>query len=92
MFEEALWVKIAGAIKLLSNRKQKSGEGETKKKPEEKVLAVVSRALADALENNLVRESQIPNRWLEVEIVQNAKTNRALDLLSNPHYTIDLSL
>jgi hypothetical protein len=76
----------------LSNRKQKSGEGEAKKKPEEKGLVVVSRALADALENNLVRESQMPNRRSEVEIVQEANSNCALDLLSNPHYTIDLSL
>ncbi len=76
----------------LSNRKQKSGEGEATKKPEEKGLAVGSRALADALENNLVRESQMPNRRSEVEIVQDAKTNCALDLLSNPHYAINLSL
>ena len=92
MFEEAHRVEIAGAIKLLSNKKQKSGEGEAKKKPEEKDLAVVSRALADALENNLVRESQMPNRRSEVEIVQKAKTNCSLDLLSNPHFVINLSL
>ena len=92
VFEEAHRVEIAGAIKLMSNRKQKSGEGEAKKKPEEKGLAVVSRALADALENNIVREKQMPNRRLEVEIVQDPKTNCALDLLSNPHYAINLSL
>ncbi len=61
MFEEAHWVEIAGAIKLLSNRKQKSGEGEAKKKPEEKGLAVVLWALADVLENNLVCENHMPN-------------------------------
>ena len=92
MFEEAHRVEIAGAIKLLSNRKQKSGEGEAKKKPEEKGLVVVSRGLADALENNIVREKQMPNRRSEVDIVQDAKTNCALDLLSNPHYGMDLSL
>jgi hypothetical protein len=39
VFEESHQVEIAGAIKLLSNRKQTSGEGEAKKKPEEKGLA-----------------------------------------------------
>ncbi len=73
MFEEAHRVEIAGAIKLLSNRKQKSGEGEAKKKLEEKGLAVVSRDLVGTLENNIVREKQMPNRQLEVEIVQDAK-------------------
>ncbi len=34
----------------------------------------------------------MPNRRSEVEIVQDAKTNCALDLLSNPHYAINLSL
>ena len=77
---------------IVVQRKQKSGEEEVKKKPEEKGLAVASRALADALENNIVREKQMPNRRLEVEIVQDPKTNCALDLLSNPHYAIDLSL
>ncbi len=92
MFDEAHWVEIAGAIKLLSNRKQTTEEGEAKKKPEEKGLVVVSRALADVLENNNVHEKQMPNRWSEVEIVQDTKTNCALDLLSNLHYAIDLSL
>ena len=78
VFEEAHQVEISGAIKLLSNKKQKSGEGEAKKKPEEKGLAVVSRALADALENNIVREKQMPNRRSEVEIIQDAKTNCAI--------------
>ena len=53
---------------------------------------MVSRALVDTLENNLVCENQMPNRRSEVEIVQDAKTNFALDLLSNPHYAINLSL
>jgi hypothetical protein len=66
VFEEAHRVEIAGAIKLLSNWKQKSREGEAKKKPEEKSLTVVSKALVDGLDSNLVRESQMQTdgqRW-----------------------------
>jgi hypothetical protein len=60
VFEESHWVEISGAIKLSNKKQRKNGEGEAKK-PEEKGLAVVSRALAATLENNLVWENQIPN-------------------------------
>ena len=53
---------------------------------------MLSRALADALENNLIRENQMLNGRSEMEIMQDAKTNCALDLISNPQYAIDLSL
>ena len=92
VFEEVHRLEIADAIKLLSNKKQKMVEGEAKKKPEEKGLAVISRALADTLENNLIRENQMKNGCSEMEIMQDAKTNCALDLFSNPQYAIDLSL
>ena len=49
VFKEAHRVGISDAIKLLSNKKQKKGEGEAKKKLEEKGRVVISRALADAL-------------------------------------------
>ena len=52
---------------------------------------MISRALADALENNLLRENQMPNGRSEMEIMQDSKTNCALDLISNPQYAIDLS-
>ncbi len=82
MFKESHQVEIAVAIKLLNKKQRKNREGEVKK-PEENGIAVVSRALASALENNLVWENQMPNRWAGIEIMQDAKTNSALDLLSN---------
>jgi hypothetical protein len=61
----------------LSNKKQrKNGEGEAKK-PEEKGLAVVSRALVSALENNLVQENQMPNGQSGIEVKWDVKTNTA---------------
>ena len=84
IFEEAHRVEISDAIKLQSDKKQKRGGGEAKKKPEEKGLAVISRALADALENNLIRKNQMPNGRLEMEIMHDTKTNCALDLISTP--------
>jgi hypothetical protein len=82
MFEESHWVEISVAIKLLNKKQRKNGEGEAKK-PEEKGLVVVSRALVGTLENNLVRENQMPNRRLGIEFMHVVKTNTALDLLSN---------
>jgi hypothetical protein len=82
VFKESHQVEIAVAIKLLNKKQRKNREGEVKK-PEENGIAVVSRALASALENNLVWENQMPNRWAGIEIMQDAKTNSALDLLSN---------
>ena len=54
--------------------------------------AVLSRVLAGSLENNLVRENQMLNGRLEDDLMQDAKTNTALDLLQNPTYAIDLCL
>jgi hypothetical protein len=53
---------------------------------------VLSRVLAGLLENNLVHENQMLNRRLEDDLMQDAKTNTALDLLQNLTYAIDLSL
>jgi hypothetical protein len=91
VFEESHRVEIALAIKLSNKKQRKNGEGEAKK-PDEKGLAVVSRALASALENNLIWENQMPNKRSGIEVMQDAKTNTALDLLSNPLYAIDLLL
>ena len=44
IFEEAHRVEISDAIKLQSDKKQKRGGGEAKKKPEEKGLTVISRS------------------------------------------------
>ena len=54
--------------------------------------AVLSRVLAGSLENNLVRENQMLNGRLEDDLMQDAKTNTALDLLQNSTYAIDLCL
>ncbi len=53
---------------------------------------MVSRALANVLENNLVYESQMRNGKSDDELMQDAKTNSAFDLLQNPMYAINLSL
>ena len=91
MFEDVHRQAITNAIDLLSKKKKKVEGGEANQ-PEEKGLAVVSRALANALENNLVYESQMRNGRSDDELMQDAKTNSALDLLQNPMYAIDLSL
>ncbi len=53
---------------------------------------MLSRVLAGSLENNLVRENHMLNGRSEDDLMQDAKTNTALDLLQNLTYTIDLSL
>ncbi len=67
VFEESHRVEISLAIKLLNKKQRKNGEGEAKK-PKEKGLTLVFRALADALKNNLVQENQMHNGWSEVEL------------------------
>ncbi len=91
MFEESHREEISVAIKLSNKTQRKNGKGEAKKL-EEKGLVVVSRALVATLENNLVQENQMANGRSGIEVMQDAKTNTALDLLSNPLYTIDLLL
>jgi hypothetical protein len=92
MFKDVHRYAITNAIDLSCKKKKKVGRGEAKQ-PKEKGLAVVSRALANALENNLVYESQMRNGRLDEKLMlQDAKTNSALDLLQNLMYTIDLSL
>jgi len=81
---------ITNAIDLSSKKKKRAGgKG---KEPDEKGLAVLSRVLAGSLENNLVRENQMLNGRSEDNLMQDAKTNTALELLQNPTYAIDLSL
>jgi hypothetical protein len=53
---------------------------------------VVSRALENALENNLVCGNQMHNGRSDDKLMQNAKTDSMLDLLQNPMYAINLSL
>ena len=91
VFEDDHRYAIANAIDLLSKKKKKVGGGEANQR-EEKGLAVVSRGLANGLENNLVYESQMRNGRLDDKLMQDAKTNSTLDSLQNPMHTIDLSL
>jgi len=91
VFDEVHCHAIKNAIDLLSKRKKRAG-GEAKEPPEEKGLAVLSRVLAGSLENNLVRENQMLNCRSDDDLMQDAKTNTALDLLQNPTYAIDLCL
>ncbi len=89
-FDEVHRYQIANAISTTA-KKKRAARGE-EKKPEEKGLAVVSRALATMLESSLVRESQTVNGRSDSELIEDAKTNCALDLLGNPAFEIDLSL
>ena len=91
LFKDVHRYAITNAIDLSSKKKKKVGRGEAKQ-PEEMGHEVVSRALSNALENNLVYESQMRNGRLDDKLMQDAKTNSALDLIQNPMYTIDLSL
>jgi len=90
VFDEVHRHAITNAIDLSSKKKKRAGgKG---KEPDEKGLAVLSRVLAGSLENNLVRENQMLNGRSEDDLMQDAKTNTALELLQNPTYAIDLSL
>ncbi len=66
-FNEVHWYHIANAISTTAKKKRAAGGEE--KKPEEKGLAVVSRALATMLESSLVRESQTVNGRSDSELI-----------------------
>jgi hypothetical protein len=91
VFDEVHRHAITNAIDLSSKKKKRAG-GKKDKEPDEKGLAVLSRVLAGSLENNLIRENQMLNGRSEDDLMQDAKTNTALELLQNPTYAIDLSL